>query len=359
MTTTKLPRVNDYGCYEIRLESIGGLGANLSGKILGELSIALGLNCSSFSSYGSEKRGSPVKAFIRYADLDMPIRINSPITTPHLLGLFHERMAGKLPVMAGVGEHTTVVVNTAQTPQAMRDILQMHAGILICIDALAIAAEAETRVNMVMLGALANAAGFIPIEALEQTVHDTIGGRYPQSLEQNLEGIRRGYKAAQSNVLQVESDGKYPLIEYREPQSEWGYRNAPIGGVIPIYGSTVTNYLTASRQGYIPVFKVESCIHCGLCDTTCPDMVFQFSRGEYKGKSHAINNGPDYHHCKGCLRCCEICPTDALTVGIEREYDITKAHVRNADLIVKRMQFEDAGTNSYMESESATVNNTY
>ncbi|MFQ9797977.1 MAG: hypothetical protein ACLR23_02640 [Clostridia bacterium] len=35
--TIPLPKTNAYGFYEIRLESIGGLGANLSGKILGEL----------------------------------------------------------------------------------------------------------------------------------------------------------------------------------------------------------------------------------------------------------------------------------------------------------------------------------
>lgn len=35
-----LPRVNENGCYEMRLESIGGLGANLCGKLLGELGAA-------------------------------------------------------------------------------------------------------------------------------------------------------------------------------------------------------------------------------------------------------------------------------------------------------------------------------
>ena len=53
--------------FEIRLESIGGLGANLCGKMLGELgALYLKLNASNFSSYGSEKRGSPVKSHIRW-----------------------------------------------------------------------------------------------------------------------------------------------------------------------------------------------------------------------------------------------------------------------------------------------------
>ena len=47
--------------YEIRLESIGGLGANLCGKMLGELALKyLDLNSTNFSSYGSEKTGTPI-----------------------------------------------------------------------------------------------------------------------------------------------------------------------------------------------------------------------------------------------------------------------------------------------------------
>ena len=36
-TPVTLPVTNEYGYFEIRLESIGGLGANLCGKMLGEL----------------------------------------------------------------------------------------------------------------------------------------------------------------------------------------------------------------------------------------------------------------------------------------------------------------------------------
>ena len=49
--TLSLPVTNENGSYEIRLESIGGLGANLCGKMLGELgALSLSLNYLSFSS---------------------------------------------------------------------------------------------------------------------------------------------------------------------------------------------------------------------------------------------------------------------------------------------------------------------
>ena len=63
--------MKDRAYFEIRLESLGGLGANLCGKMLGELGVKyLGLNGAAFSSYGSEKRGSPVSSFIRWCDGD-------------------------------------------------------------------------------------------------------------------------------------------------------------------------------------------------------------------------------------------------------------------------------------------------
>ena len=71
MATLQLPITNESGYYEIRLESIGGLGANLCAKMLGQLGMNyLGLNSACFSSYGSEKTGTPVKGYIRYCRME-------------------------------------------------------------------------------------------------------------------------------------------------------------------------------------------------------------------------------------------------------------------------------------------------
>lgn len=343
--------------FEIRLESIGGLGANLTGKLLGELgALYLGLNASSFASYGSEKRGSPVKSFIRYAHRDKEIRINSPIQKPDMLVLFHERLAGKAQVMAGVSEKTKVIVNTAESPEFIRNRFKMYAGELYCVDALKIAMENKTRINMVLLGALAKASGFIPIDKVKEMIAHTMGKKYPAALTGNLKGMEAGYAAAKG--VSVPPDGKYEYEEYKEIEREWGFKNAPLGGVNPVFGSTVSNDLTASREGYIPVFDKASCINCGMCDTTCPDMVYQFVPGEYKGKPSMVNLGPDYRHCKGCLRCVEVCPTDAITAGFEREHDISKTDVGNVEVLIKDIPFEDVADNSWVESESYTTNST-
>lgn len=347
----QLPLKEEQGCYEMRLESIGGLGANLSGKLLGELGAAyLGLNAAAFSSYGSEKRGSAVKSYVRWSGPDREILHNSPVERPDLLVLFHRALARTLPVTAGVEEHCVLVVNADEEPQVVRDELRLHGGTVCCVDALGLALRSKGRVNMVMLGAIAKASGFIPLEAVKDLVADTLGKKYPGMVKSNLEGLELGY----NNVKQehFKPDGKYEFVPYQESRSQWGYENAPIGGTNPHFGSMVSNDLSPSREGYIPLFLPEKCIHCGLCDSTCPDLVFQFLPGEYRGRPSMVNRGLDYHHCKGCLRCVDVCPTGALVAGQEREHPEKKWFVRNKDLIVKELDFEPAGADPWVTGES-------
>ena len=56
--------------FEVRFESIGGLGAHVAGKIVaGAAVLRMNMNGSHFSSYGSEKKGSVVRSFIRPSGL--------------------------------------------------------------------------------------------------------------------------------------------------------------------------------------------------------------------------------------------------------------------------------------------------
>lgn len=297
------------------------------------------------------RKGTPVKSFIRWCNPEQEIRISTPITKPHLLGLFHEALAGKVAVTAGVNENTAIVINTDSGPDEIRDLLELYAGKVYCIDALEIAMEEKTRVNMVMLGALAKASGFIPLEAIEEAVDNAIGKRYPAALAGNLKGLKRGYEEVV--VKEYSPQDKYQYVEAKEVQYEWGWDNAPLGGLNPHVGSMISNDMLASREGFVPKFIEEKCIHCGLCDSTCPDMVYQFVPGEYRNKPAMVNLGPDYHHCKGCLRCVEVCPVAALVAVEERDFDdLWDIHVRNQELIVDTMEFEEVGSSSIVDVQS-------
>ena len=362
--TATLPVTNEYGYFEIRLESIGGLGANLCGKMLGELgALYLSLNSLSFSSYGSEKRGSPVKAYIRWCGALQLLRINSPVTHPHILGIFHEGLISTYPVMDGISSDTKIIINTPLKASEAAQKYNITVGTLYCLDALSIAMQSKSRINMVMLGAIAKASGFIPIETVEMLCRETIGKKYPALIEANLDGVRQGFQmtesisfseSAQSHDKQNASvhGGRVAASQLAKEKYVWGYENAPVGGINTRPGSTVSNDLSPSREGYIPLFIQDKCINCGLCDSTCPDMVFQFAPGIYKGKQAMVNQGLDYYHCKGCLRCVDVCPTNALVKALEKDYPKKPWFLPNQDLLPDSITYQETGSNSYITSDS-------
>lgn len=353
--------------YEIRLESIGGLGANLCGKMLGELGVRyLDVNSTNFSSYGSEKTGTPVKGFIRYCDRDKEIREHSPVIEPDLLVVFHQALLKDASVWKGCGEKTAVIIALEagwEQPEGVHEksfnfhqaigtqAVGCKPGACYGLEAQKIAMETHSRINVVMLGAALRVMGGENLKAGEQIITDTLGKKYPDALNSNLDGMRRGYEEVRKFELNENSTTDV-MIQESGKQQEWGYENAPIGGVNPRLGSTVVADLSPSRQGYIPLFIKERCINCGLCHSTCPDMVFQFAKGEYKGREMMVNQGLDYYHCKGCLRCVDVCPVNALVRGVEAEHPEKEYFMPNRELLRMPAYYEESGADGYITSES-------
>lgn len=381
----KLETGKDY--YEIRLESIGGLGANLCGKMLGELGLKyLNLNSTSFSSYGSEKTGTPVKGFIRYCQSEREIRVHYPVFKPDLLVIFHQALIKDEAVWKGCSEDTKVIlaVEAGQDENLVKTLSSMFNKTNIeevyTIKAQKIAMETHSRINVVMLGAALKIMGVEDTGVGEKICEETLGKKYPDAMKNNIEGIRRGFKELEvlscvneegssigknsdiekcqngkenkiSNNIKEETSGN--TVQQKEVSNpHWGYDNAPIGGINPRFGSTVISDLSPSRQGYIPLFIKDRCINCGLCHTACPDMVFQFVKGEYKGKEMMVNQGLDYYHCKGCLRCVDVCPVNALVRGVESEHPVKEFFLPNQELIRTPDYYEESGPDGYITSES-------
>jgi pyruvate ferredoxin oxidoreductase gamma subunit len=307
-----LPKKNELGFFEIRLESIGGLGANLAGKMLAEAGVlGLGLNGSNFSSYGSEKKGSPVKSFIRYCDPDVEIRDHSPIEQPHIVAVFHEALYRTVDVVSGLNADGIALVNTAREFDEVRKDLKLEYGTLAIVDALTIAVEEKTKVNTAMLGALYRICDFLDPDSMRNVIRKTFEKKYPHLVEPNIRTFDRGYNEVQFKTYDVPggAEGK----SFSRPSPQLGYMTQEIGGVMTTQGNSILKDLSGSRQGFLPQFDQAKCIHCAACDNVCPDYCFVWEAGEdKKGRKQMFLKGIDYQYCKGCLKCVESCPTDAL-----------------------------------------------
>jgi pyruvate ferredoxin oxidoreductase gamma subunit len=307
-----LPKKNELGFFEIRLESIGGLGANLAGKMLAEAGVlGLGLNGSNFSSYGSEKKGTPVKSFIRFCEPGTAIRDHSPIEQPHVVGVFHEALYKTINVVSGLNADGIVLVNTSRDFDDVRKDLKLEYGTLAIVDALTIAVEEKTKVNTAMLGALFRICDFLDPEAMRKVIRKTFEKKYPHLVEPNLRTFDRGYNEVRFKTYEVPAgaEGK----AFTRPVPILGYMTQELGGVITAQANSILKDLSGSRQGFLPLFQQEKCINCAACDNVCPDFCFVWEEGEdKKGRKQMFLKGIDYQYCKGCLKCVEACPTDAL-----------------------------------------------
>ena len=264
-----VPGAGADGFFSIRFESIGGLGAHLAGQILAEaVVLRQGLNGSQFSSYGSEKKGTPVKSFLRFCATDREIRTSSPVESPQVVAVFHEALAHSGIVAAGLGPTGTIVVNTVSTPDAVRELLGLRAGTVTVVDALGIAVEEGTRPNMAMLGAVVRTCPFVDPDAVRETMRATFARRYAHLVDANIATFDRGYKELKRATYRAAA-GEEPGAPTRAAPS-FGYLEAPIGGTILDPGNSIVKNMTTSRTGFLPALTSRHACTAGSATSSAP-----------------------------------------------------------------------------------------
>lgn len=315
-----LPKVNELGFFEIRLESIGGLGANLAGKMLAEAGVTgAGFNGVNFSSYGSEKKGSPVKAHIRFCDVNTQIRDTSPVERPHVVGIFHESLSKTVNVISGIYEDSIVLVNSTKSPEQLKEAMNLRGGTIAVVDATDIALTEKNRVNMAMLGGLFRLCDFLDPDMMRDVIRKSLIKKYPLAVDPAIRTFDRGYSEVKFQTFKLPEGEEMPEF-VRQDTPVLGYETQPIGGTIINPGNSILKDLSISRTGMMPHFDESTCIHCAACDNVCPDFCFVWEEQEDKrGRMHMFLQGIDYQYCKGCLKCVVACPTDALSEAREVE----------------------------------------
>jgi len=301
--------------FEVRLESIGGLGAHAAGQVLATAAVVkMGLNGAHFSSYGSEKKGSGVRSYVRLAHADRPIRTSAAVDRPDVIVVFHAALLRNAATFAGLRRNGTLIYNAppglvppelAAAPKTAR---------VIRVDGLGIALAQQSRPNAVLLGTLCATHPFLDAASVLDALTEEFAGKHPEAVASNERAFRAG--ATEFEVLdgigRAEGD-----LDVLTPEPAWGYDTQPVGGILPEPGNSVWNDLTTSRVGWMPVLHAEKCIHCGVCDLVCPDYCLAWGDGDAGGKFERMLRGVDYRYCKGCLRCVESCPTGALAKEAE------------------------------------------
>lgn len=174
---------------EVRWHGRGGQGAVTSAELIALAAINKGIYGQSFPSFGPERRGAPVQAFLRVSD--EPIRIRSEITNPDIVVVLNPDLFASVNVSSGLKKNGVLVVNTKKSIAEMKSA--HGSGYRIAtVDAMKIAREAIGRpiTNTTMIGALLKVSGIVALD-------DMIGPlqhRFGKIAEKNITAMKRAYE---------------------------------------------------------------------------------------------------------------------------------------------------------------------
>lgn len=175
---------------EIRFHGRGGQGAVTSAELLAHAAIREGRYAQAFPSFGPERRGAPVLAFVRVSD-DEPIRVRFEVLEPDVVVVLDPTLLGIVDVMGGLKKRGVLVLNARNSPAELRSRLETHCRIA-AVDATSIAREVLGLpiTNTTMLGALVKGTGIVNLESLKGALQD----RFGRLAERNIKAMETAYE---------------------------------------------------------------------------------------------------------------------------------------------------------------------
>lgn len=176
--------------YEVRWHGRGGQGAVTSAELVAQAAISEGKYGQAFPSFGPERRGAPVVAFVRVNQLQ-PIRIRAEITTPDTVVVLDPGLLQVVNVTTGLKPDGIVVINTRKTPEEIRSEFNIKHKLAV-VNATKIAKEilGVNIVNTTMVGALLKATDLVKIESLSEPLKS----RFGKLAEKNFASMKAAYE---------------------------------------------------------------------------------------------------------------------------------------------------------------------
>jgi len=174
---------------EIRFHGRGGQGAVTSAELTALAAIEHGKYAQAFPSFGPERRGAPVLAFVRVSE--EPIRTREKIYQPDIVVVLDPTLLDIVNVAAGLKEDGIVVLNTTKSAQEVRKVSGIKSRLAL-VDATHIALETMgiPITNTTLLGAMLRATNLLPVSALEGPLQ----ARFGRIAGKNIQAFKRAYE---------------------------------------------------------------------------------------------------------------------------------------------------------------------
>ena len=295
---------------EIRFHGRGGQGAVTAVELVAQAAIDLDLYAQGFPSFGAERRGAPVMAFLRISDSQIFLRTR--IDTPDVVVVLDKTLVDLPEITEGLAPGKTIIINDSPGRiDRYRHLSDKFQLVLVDASRIALDTIGVPITNTAIIGALLKATDIATPESLE----GPFSNRFGRLAAKNLDAMRPAFDEAQLFECprpsgQPAAKKEMGYAEYLRGEALLTWHDMEIGCDVKHPGSckefATGNWRTAGR----PVMDEDKCISCGLCWIYCPEIAFAKGEGE-----HYVWNGK---YCKGCGICAATCPKKALSMEDEK-----------------------------------------
>jgi len=161
---------------EIRIHGRGGQGGVTAAEMLARAAFKEGKWVQAIPFFGAERRGAPVKAFVRLAD--EPIMIRSQVYNPDYVIVLDSALLDIVDVTEGLKKDGIIIVNTRKEPKET----SIKGWRVATVDATGIALELQLLVaglpvlNTPMLGAFAKATEEVKLQSVLEVIKQEWSG---------------------------------------------------------------------------------------------------------------------------------------------------------------------------------------
>ena len=174
--------------YSIIIYGRGGQGAKTLAQIIAEAGLIDGFNIQAFPEYGPERRGAPVRSFVRLSK--KPIRKHYPVTNPDLLIVMDDDL---LETNKDIKNYKCpIIVNSTQKKKDFKK----YKNKLSIIDASKIAAEILkiNSPNIVLVGVFLKKFKKIKMSSVKSIIETEFSNKNKkQFIEPNYLCLEEGY----------------------------------------------------------------------------------------------------------------------------------------------------------------------
>jgi len=177
---------------QIRIHGRGGQGVVTAAELIAIAAFNDGKQSQAFPSFGVERTGAPIEAFVRLSN--KPIKTREHVYEPDILIVLDASLLQSIDVAKGSNKNTQLIINTTKDKNKIK--VNIDQANIFAVDATKIALDiiGKNIANTVTLGALTKATGLISLNGLKVAIKQKFSGKGKDITEKNIKAVTKAYK---------------------------------------------------------------------------------------------------------------------------------------------------------------------